>query len=189
MINLKRRAIQYKEVLNNTIAYRQAWKDNLKEYIKGQLEALVQAIEIQATVEERSDVENLGAVVLNLGDVKSGMFQHLGPDIERHLIKHNGSLIYQQLFNGKVIVLIQYPYIENYGQPRPPHTIAIYRPEELQEPFFIRHVDDFLAEIMKWEDFDDDEPNKRIGFNFNFGPGMQISPDGQEGGSQNVEEQ
>jgi hypothetical protein len=189
MINLKRRAQQYKEVLQNTISYRKTWGDGFRDFIKAQLEALVQAIELQATVEVRADVENLGAVVLNLGDVKSGMYQHLGADIERHLIKHNGSLIYQQLFNGKIIVLIQYPYIENYGQPRPPHTVAIYRPEELQEPFFIRHVDEFLSEIMKWEDFDDDEPNKRIGFNFNFGPGMPIGPDGQEGaGGQNIDE-
>ena len=29
----------------------------------------------------------------------------------RDLIKQNGSLVYQQLFNGKILVLINYPYI------------------------------------------------------------------------------
>ena len=181
MINLKRRVSQYKEVLNNTMTYRNAWKDHLKEYIKGRLAHLLEETGLEAEIEERSDLENLEAVVLNLGDVKSGMFQNLGNDIERHLIKHNGSLIYQQLFNGKVIVLIQYPYIENYGKPRPPHTIAIYRPEELQEPYFVRHLDEFLSEITNWEDFDDDEPNKRIGFDFNFGPDGTIDTESQEG--------
>ena len=86
------------------------------------------------------------------------------------MVKQNGSLIYQQLFNGKVIVLISYPYIENYGEPRPPKTIAIYRPEELREPFFIRHMEEFLSELTTWEDYDDDEPIQRIGFHPNFTP-------------------
>jgi hypothetical protein len=86
------------------------------------------------------------------------------------MIKHNGSLVYQQLFNGKIIVIIQYPFIENYGEPRPPKTVAIYRPEELSEPFLIRHLEEFIQEITDWEDFDDDEPNKKIGFSMNFNP-------------------
>ena len=86
-------------------------------------------------MEVRSDLENLEAIVISLGNVRSGMYQKLSGDIKRHLIKHNGSLVYQQLFNGKVIVMIQFPYIENYGQPKPPKTIAIYRPEELKDPF------------------------------------------------------
>lgn len=166
---LRRKVTQYKEVLDNTRHYRQAWHQSLKSQIKSCLEFMVHETGIPATVEERSELENLEAVVLTLGDGKSGMFHQVNEEIQRHLIKHNGSLIYQQLFNGKVIVLIQYPFIENYGQPRPAETIAIYRPEELKEPFFIRHVEEFITEITNWEDFDDDEPNKRIGFDFNFG--------------------
>ncbi|MEO1438261.1 MAG: hypothetical protein AAFV80_22155, partial [Bacteroidota bacterium] len=114
------------------------------------------------------DLENLEAVVLSLGDIKSGMSKKVNNSISRDLIKHNGSLIYQQLFNGKVIVLINYPAIENYGQPRPPKTIGIYRPEEIQPPFFIRHLEEFMREVTNWEDYDDDEPHKKIGFNLNF---------------------
>ncbi|MCB0563296.1 MAG: hypothetical protein KDD01_02845, partial [Phaeodactylibacter sp.] len=55
-------------------------------------------------------------------------------------------------------------------QPRPPKTIAIYRPEELKEPYFVRHMEDLIQEITNWEDYDDDEPNKKIGFQLNFNP-------------------
>ena len=98
------------------------------------------------------------------------MFHKVGEDIKRHLIKNNGSLVYQQLFNGKVVVVINYPYIETYGQPHPPKTIAIYRPEELKEPYFVRHMEEFVKEVTNWEDYDDDEPNQRIGFQMNFQP-------------------
>lgn len=181
MLNLQRKAKQYKEVLENTQQYRQNWKTSLRDEITKKLEHLVELTELNAKVELRSDLENLEAVVLSFGEAKSGVYQQIGEDIQRHLIKHNGSLIYQQLFNGKIIVLINYPFIEGYAQPRPPKTIAIYRPEELKDPFYIRHMEEFLTEITTWEDYDDDEPHKRIGFHLNFQP---TAPDQQQGDGQ-----
>jgi hypothetical protein len=166
--NLKRKADQYKEVLSNTVVYRKHWKESLKEFVMGQLKEMNDICELQGEIDCRSDLENLQAIVYSLGTVKSGLYQKVNHDIARHLIKQNGSLVYQQLFNGKIIVLINYPYIENYGQPRPPKTVAIYRPEELKAPYIVRHMETFLQEITNWEDFDDDEPNKRIGFQLNF---------------------
>lgn len=168
-MNLQRKVNQYKEVLQNTENYRQVWKEELKEQIKLFLQKALETTGLDAKLEERAEMENLEAIVLSLGESKSGMYEKLSEDVHRHLIKHNGALIYQQLFNGKIIVLINYPFIESYGKPRPPRTIAIYRPEELKEPFFIRHLEEFMTDITNWEDYDDDEPNKRIGFNLNFG--------------------
>jgi hypothetical protein len=167
--NLKRKVANYKEVMENTRTYREVWKESLRDKITSVLEMMVKGCDLGATVELRSDMENLEAIVMSLGDVKSGIWQEIGSDIKRHMIKHNGSLIYQQLFNGKVIVLINYPFIENYGQPRQPKTIGIYRPEELKEPFFVRHMEEFITDISNWEDYDDDEPSKKIGFDINFG--------------------
>lgn len=163
----------YKEVLAQTETYRIAWTNELKPRLIKFLQDSVLEVGLDAQVEVRSDLQNLEAVVLNLGEVKSGMYQKVNSDIERHLIKHNGSLIYQQLFNGKVIVMIQYPFIENYGKPRPARTIAIYRPEELKAPFCVRHLEEFVQDMTDWEDYDDDEPNKKIGFELNFNPPVE----------------
>ncbi len=169
LFNLNRRISHYKEILSNTETYRKAWQEQLKDEIVRFLNEVNQQFELNARIDIRTDLENLEAVVFSLGASKSGMYQRVDHGVDVHLIKHNGSLIYQQLFNGKVIVIIQYPFIENYGQPRPPKTVAIYRPEELKEPFFVRHLEEFIQEITEWEDYDDDEPNKRIGFDLNFG--------------------
>lgn len=170
LFNLSRKVNHYKEVLANTRAYRTEWNEGLRQEIVDFLTKTSNDVELGATIEIRDDIENLEAVVFDLGEVKSGMFQEVSSSIKRHMIKHNGSLIYQQLFNGKIIVLIQYPYIENYGQPKPPKTVAIYRPEEISEPFLIRHMEEFIQEVTDWEDYDDDEPNKKIGFELNFNP-------------------
>jgi len=173
LVNLKSKVNQYKIIVANTRTYRQTWTDSLKSQIMNTLQAMIDGTELGATIEVRSDLENLEAIVLSLGEVKSGMYQNVTNDIKRHMIKHNGSLIYQQLFNGKVIVLINYPSIEGYGEPRPPKNVAIYRPEEIKEPYLIRHMEEFIKEVTNWEDYDDDEPAQRIGYQMNFGTGVE----------------
>lgn len=170
IINLKRKVDRYKEVLDNTQRYRAIWKSGLRKLIVEQLTELAKAGGLECTVEERSDIENLETVVLSLGHVESGLGEPVGSDMHRSLIKQNGSLVYQQLFNGKILVLVNFPFIEKYGEPQPPKTVAIYRPEELKEPYFQRHLETFVSDITAWEDYDDDapEPNQRIGFKMNF---------------------
>ncbi|MCG8328178.1 MAG: hypothetical protein MI974_10855 [Chitinophagales bacterium] len=171
LFNLKRKVNQYKEVLANTQDYRTVWKESKCREIRDTLTELTAAVGLDATIEMRSELENLEAVVLSMGQSKSGMYQKVNDEVQRHLLKHNGSLVYQQLFNGKIVVVINFPFIENYGQPRPPKTVAIYRPEELRGPYFVRHLEEFVYDITTWEDYDDDdnEPNQRIGFQLNFG--------------------
>ena len=166
--NLKRKVEQYQEILMNTTKYRQEWKESLRQTIHQQLEAIISETGLEASLEIKDRVVNLEGIVLSLGQTRSGISEKVNDEVRRHLIKHNGSLVYQQLFNGKIVVLITYPMIEGYGDPRPPHTIGIYRPEELKPPFVLRHMEEFLKEITNWEDYDDDEPTQKIGFNMNF---------------------
>lgn len=172
-LSLKRKVDHYKEVLHNTRYYRELWKTGLKKNIIESLETLAKAAGLEYDIEEREEIENLEAVVLTLGHSESGLGEPVGSDMRRDLIKQNGSLVYQQLFNGKVLVLINYPFIEKYGQPQPPKTIAIYRPQELKEPYYLQHMVTFVTDITSWEDYDDDapEPNQRIGFKMNFEDG------------------
>jgi hypothetical protein len=175
--NLKRKVDLYKEVIANTETYRKKWHSQLKPMIVSLLQSMAKEVDLKVKVEEKVQMENLEAVVMSLGTTKSGMFQKLENGIEMPLIRQGGSLIYQQLFNGKIIVIIQYPFIENYGEPRPPKTIAIYRPEELNEVYLVRHIEEFVHELTTWEDFDDEEPTKKIGFEMNFG---KLNQEGQK---------
>jgi hypothetical protein len=168
--NLQKKVERYKEVLDNTNKYRLVWKTELKAFIINQLQTLVTNCGLAATVEERGELGNMEAVVLTLGIIESGLAEPLSKTMHRQLIKNNGSLIYQQLFNGKILVAINMPFIEKYGQQQPAKSIAIYRPEELKEPYILQHVETFISDITHWEDYDDDlnDPNQRIGFKANF---------------------
>ncbi len=170
--NLTQRVQRYQEVLKNTASYRAVWQSELRQAIMDQLRQAAEAAALPGRIEHRSEILNLEAVVFNLGVGSSGLGEPVAEGVKRDLIKQNGSLVYQQLFNGKVLVLINYPFIEKYGQPQPPKTIAIYRPEEIKVPFILRHLETLVTEVANWEDYDDDapEPNQRIGFKMNFEP-------------------
>ena len=77
IFNLQRKVDQYKEVLQNTVKYREEWKASLREKIRSTLQHLVTATKLEAEIIIRSEIENLEAVVLNLGTAKSLCTKHL----------------------------------------------------------------------------------------------------------------
>ena len=172
LINLKSKVASYNEILTNTQNYRNVWQSDLKNFIIKRLEHIISQTGLKAEIQVNTQMENLESIVLSLGKQESGIGEKLSENATRPLIKHNGMLIYQQLFNGKVEVLLVLPFIEGYGKPAPPKMVAIYRPEEIIQPFIIRHVELFLKEVVNWEDYDDDQqiPAQPIGFQLPFGP-------------------
>ena len=160
--NIQHKVNQYHRILENTEQYRQDWHDSLKEMIINQLELIIKETGLKAKVETKTELLHMEAIALSLGHVESGISEKIG-DAKRELIKSNGMLVYQQLFNGKVLISIVYPFIEGLGQPRQPKNVEIVRPAELKPPFILRHVEEFLKEVIGWEDYDDDVPQP-IGF-------------------------
>ncbi len=163
---LKGKVKRYNEILANTKAYRARWKSHLKDLIVSELETMIKVTGLNGKIEFSDKVKHLEYIILSLGSEESGISEIVDERIEKPLIKKNGSLIYQQLFNGKVQVMVSLPFIEGFGEPNPPKVIGIYRPEEVKPPFLIRHMEDFIKEITLWEDFDDDDQvMQKIGFN------------------------
>ncbi|MEM6964599.1 MAG: hypothetical protein AAF573_07535 [Bacteroidota bacterium] len=159
----------YENIRNNTIAYREAWDTQIKPMLHEQLKKIIDETGLKATVVEKTEMDNLEAVVLDMGQEDSGIAQRVTDNLNKRLIRYNGMLVYQQLFNGKIIIMIVPPFIEGLGQPKPPFNLEILRPEELKSPFLLRHVEKLLKELTDWEDYDDDVPEKKsIGFQMGF---------------------
>lgn len=156
----------YKNVLSNTIEYRKKWPTDIKPMIESVLNDFLRQSGLKGEVKTQDKIDNLESIVLDLGRSSSGISENLeDTDVKRTMIKSNGALIYQQLFNGKVMVMIANPSIEGYGEPKAPITLEILRPEEFKPGFIARHLDTFFKNITEWEDFDDDLPSKTpIGF-------------------------
>lgn len=166
MSKLQEKVQQYQQVLTNTRQYRKQWKKELRKTIVSTLENVIKATGLKAHIVVQDSVENLESVILDLGKTSSGIVHNVeDTDVSRTMIKANGGLVYQQLFNGKIMVMIDSPHIEGHGQPKPAKPLEILRPDELNTSFIYRHIEALLKDITDWEDFDDNDPVKTpIGF-------------------------
>lgn len=163
--SLVSRANTYKEVLNNTLTYREEWQSKLKQSVKEILSEVIAQTGLKAEIKVNDKIENLESIVFDLGKSSSGISEHIeGSGVKRTMVKNNGSLIYQQLFNGKIMVMILSPFIEGYGESKAPRMLEILKPVELKQPFVLRHIELLLKDITDWEDYDDDQPHATIGF-------------------------
>lgn len=167
---LKSKVDKYVKVKQNTFDYRDQWNKETRDLIKNTLQKVVDETELEAEIELKDSVENLEVIILNLGRMKSGIREKLDGDESRSVVRNNGMLVYQQLFNGKIVVLIVQPFLEGYGEPQQPKSLEIVRPSELNEGFIVRHVEEFLKDLVAWEDYDDEQPVGKhpIGFSTNF---------------------
>lgn len=156
---------EYGQVLENTIAYRAQWQQQTREAIREIFSQVITQSGLKAKVLVRGQIENLEAIVLDLGRSSSGLSESLeNTDLKHTMVKNNGALIYQQLFNGKLMVMLSSPHIEGYGEPKPPRTVEIVRPGEITSDLVLGHIEQLLNDIISWEDFDDDDRNKKVAF-------------------------
>jgi hypothetical protein len=166
---LQTKVDQLKRILENTHNYRLAWKNGLRDEIEKEIGRMASTVNLDLDIRKLDNIENLESLIISLGKRNSGISERLEDDLSRPFIRHGGILIYQQLFNGKILVMINYPFIEGYGEPRPPKNIAIYRPEELKRPYILRHLEELVKTVAEWEDYDDDDVNiKKIGFDMSY---------------------
>lgn len=165
LIRIQEKVKKYRQILKNTKEYRKAWEDSLKSMIVDTLENIIDETKLDAEIQVQDSLKNLELVVFSLGRTTSGISERVDDDVLKPMIKFNGALIYQQLFNGKVLVMISLPFIEGNAEPRPPSTVEILRPHELNEGFIHRHVEKFFSDVTEWEDYDDDAPTQKPAFN------------------------
>lgn len=164
---IKEKADKYKELLERVEAFRAEWEKSLKKNISKELKKILSAIEVDAEINEESEVRGLSAITVKLGMKKSGIYQKMDGGDRKEIFKDYGSLIFGQLFNGKVQVWMTYPILEGVMEPRPPRMIGIYAPPEINDALLLSNVDFFLNELIAWEDYDDDKPDSKpqsIGF-------------------------
>lgn len=167
---IKERALKYREMLQQVVDFRNTWEEGLKAFIKLNAEAVLKHTDITAQIQVEEKFENLESITISLGKSISGIAENIDKDTKRNIVKDKGSLIYSQLFNGKVQAWLTYPLIEGLMQPKEPKMIGIYAPPEFNEDLILSNFDDFFKELMEWENYDDDQPGQtitKIGFGAN----------------------
>ncbi len=163
---IKKKVEEMNAVLKNTVDYRKKWNEKLKKMIIDNLEKIVKESGLNAEVIVHDQFSGLEAISLSIGSIDSGIFERVGEGVNKTLVRMGGMLMFQQLFNGKISIWINYPFIEGIGDPKAPKMLEIVRPHELKEVNILRYAEQFVDAIKEWEDYDDDvPPTSGIGFN------------------------
>jgi hypothetical protein len=163
---LQRKVSRYEEIIQNSINYRDKWNTYLRDMIIESLDKIITETNLQADIEIFDKFSGLEGVALILGISHSGIAENIAENVDKPMVRFSGSLLFQQLFNGKVSIWINYPFIEGIGQPKSPRMVEIVRPHELKEASILSYVESFIDDVTAWEDFDDDKtPGQSIGFN------------------------
>jgi len=169
---IKDRASKYTAILDQVISFRAAWGKGLKKLIQDTSEEILEHTGIEAKIDVEERFENLESLTVHLGKSISGIAETVDDDQKRTIIKDKGSLIFSQLFNGKVQAWMTYPLIEGLMQPKQPKMIGIYAPHEFDDQLLLGIFDTFFKELIDWENYDDDQPGQninRIGFGMSQG--------------------
>ncbi len=169
---IKEKASKYKSLLDAVDSYRAQWESKLKKFIIKESKAILTATGIDADVDSESTVHGLEAITIKLGMRKSGIYQKMDNGEKKAIWKDYGSLIFGQLFNGKVQVWMTYPILEGLMEPRQPKMIGIYAPPEFNGELVLSNIEFFLNELIAWEDYDDDDPSDKPKNAIGFGTGM-----------------
>ena len=119
----------------------------LLEAIKGQSGLPDLSIQVIAGNTNGEGV-NIGFKPANSGIVESAGQQ------TKALTKHGGRLCFSQGYNGKVFVIILYPYVEDRVGQLENKVIGHHDPREIDENFVVSAFEQFMAEMTAWESSD-----------------------------------
>lgn len=168
---LQQKVKAYKQVLQNTSDYRIEWHNKTKGFIIQKLLSIIEQTGLRAKVTPKENIENLESITLDLGRSSSGIGESLeNQDFKNFMVKNNGSLIYQQLFNGKIMVMLVSPHIEGYGEPKSPEGLEILSPGNIDEAAIFRHFDGLMNKLIQWEDYGEQVKNVFQPIGFKHGP-------------------
>ncbi len=164
---IRKRADKYLRILDQVVTFRDAWDEKIKNFIESTSADILKHTGVSAHIEVEERFENLESITISLGKSISGIAENIDDDTKRNIIKDKGSLIYTQLFNGKIQAWMTYPVIEGLMQPKEPKMLGIYTPPEINENLILDNFDQFFKELIEWENYDDDQPghqSSKIGF-------------------------
>lgn len=142
------------------------WNTSTKQEIFRVLSSISGDLKPLKAVQEGS-IRNFDTVCLGFPPTPTSIVLREGNGA-KGLTRFGGYLFYSQVFNGRILVGISYPYVEQLQDPSPNKGIALLDPTEITEQKILEHVNIFLREITEAErtiSMRDDLHNKRpIGF-------------------------
>jgi hypothetical protein len=150
----------YTDTLEKIQQRRELWKNSTRENIHKVLENILSTAKLKnMNTQKVLGCENLEAVNIGFYQTASGIVLIDGKEV-KSAEKHGGRLYFSQAYNGKIFVIILYPYIDDYVDQMDNNLIGTHEPEEFSNELIVNYFEKFMSEMIKWETND----RKPIGY-------------------------
>lgn len=148
--DLRERVEQFRQGQEQIEENRALWANECKQLLINTLNDFISHFKLNCKVQEVNTYKNYEAVNLTFGNSRSGIVKEKENEV-KYFNKFGGALSFSQSCNGRIDVLILFPFIEEITDKTDKKVLVQVRPTELDTPFIYRQIGKFLNEIIKWE--------------------------------------
>jgi hypothetical protein len=151
---------KYVDTLKTVQERRQLWKTETKDKIIEILTLIQNSFKFDWHIQRLEQIENYQTININCNNQSSGMVETIidnetgKPKKFKAYVKYGGYLAYCQSYNGKINVIIGFPYIEEWVTQKDAEVIATIEPNQMTEEMISQHVIKFLQTMTEWEGMD-----------------------------------
>lgn len=163
---IKSKAQSLAQELSKIPIRRKMWNEVTKNLIFDTLTKIKNETSLDWYVQKIDTLINQEFVNLNFGKRPSGITEvsnEGSTTSSKSIVIKGGYIVYTQAVNGKIYVIISYPYVENIIHPIPPLTVACLEPNDINEGLIYIHIDKFLNEMLLWQN---SSSNNGLGFKY-----------------------
>lgn len=160
--NLEESYQQYQAAQQAIVERQTAWQSEVKDFIKDTLQALQEEHNIAGKIKEEDKITNIEAIYLDMGQSTTEI-KVTDAEEPKQVKRSEGSLMYSQLYNGKISVWIRYPKIKKLMKRKAPKIIEVYEPKDLSTADITEHLQLFFQELTDWMNQDKTQ-TRPIGF-------------------------
>lgn len=159
--NLKEKVDALNMANHNIAKNREVWATKTKPLLVEVLGQIVREFPIGWYVQKLDWDQNLEGVNITFKPTNSGIVTKTNSSAKSYL-KHGGTIVFSQSYNGEVFVIILYPYVDNFVGKSDNLILGRFNPGIIDEEFIVKKVAEFLDHMIVWEE---STPQSKIGFN------------------------
>jgi hypothetical protein len=155
----------FQDIVNKAIAYqnalessklsieenRKVWNAQTNHLITEIFQVIAQNVpNLNWEVKKIDGMENLDILMLGFKNESSGIVGQV-QGVFKFFSKISGKLIYSQVYNSEVYVLIDYPHVEHHVERQTPKFLGKFLPAQITHDIVLDHINEFLEEMLNWE--------------------------------------
>ena len=149
--HLQKRVDEYENSIKTVVQKRILWDMEIKILIVKILKIAEETYKIGWRVQELNWIYTNEAVNITFDSFPRDLIRQTNK-IPTYQFLKGGSLVFSQMYNGDVEILVLFPALENSDSfDNDIVELGIYDPNEINEKLIVEKIDEFLKEMIKWE--------------------------------------